>query len=79
MGADDAVFADVDVVTNMAEGIDHGTGANERGTVGGAVDGGVDTDDDAIFDDYIAGMRDAVVMPFGILGEAEPFRAYDTA
>ena len=75
VGAEDAVFADLDVVPQMAHGVDDGPGMDMGGPVGGAIDVGIGADDDTVLDDDRASVRNAVIAPPLVLGKTKPLRA----
>ena len=74
LGDDDAAAAEADVVADLHQVIEAGTGADDGVLHGAAVDGGVGADLDVVLDQHAAELGNGEVAGFGV-GEAEAFLA----
>ena len=75
--AEEIVFADFDIVSQMAEIIDLGTAADDGIVHRAIVDGGAGADLDVVSDDGTAELANVMVMALFIGGEAEALTADD--
>ena len=72
------MFTNVDIVGDVAKCIDLGPAANARFLIRGAINGGIRSDHDPVFEHYFAQLGDSMAVPVVVLGEAKSFRANDT-
>ena len=75
--AEEVVFADFDIVSQMAEIIDLGTAADDGIVHRAIVDGGAGADLDVVSDDGTAELANVMVMTLFIGGEAEALASDD--